>query len=82
MPAPTDESERALMSAHTNVRHRSRVEDELALRPEYSAPSPDATDGAICATRREAELLVLTAGPLPHFYGRYPTGPVDASQSD
>ena len=24
----------------------------------------------------------LTAGPVPYFYGRYPTGPVDASQSD
>jgi hypothetical protein len=26
----------------------------LALRPEFSTPSPNATDGAIRATRREA----------------------------
>jgi hypothetical protein len=24
----------------------------------------------------------LTAGPVPYFYGRYATGPVDASRSD
>ena len=42
--------------------------------------SLDAIDGAI--QRHEARgvvLLVFTAGPVPYFYGRYPTGPVDAS---
>ena len=68
------------MRAHNGL-NGSTVEHELALRPGFSAPSPNATDGAICASGREARLLVLTAGPVPCFYGRYPTGPVDASQS-
>lgn len=34
----------------------------LALRPEFTAPGPKATDGATSATRREAGMLVLTAG--------------------
>src|ERR1700745_4195421 len=39
---------------------------------------------ALPALRGERRgLLVLTAGPAPYyFYWRYPTGPVDASQSD
>ena len=37
-------------------------------------PSPDATDGATCATRREAWATGLSAGPVPYFYGRYSTG--------
>src|ERR1700674_5211396 len=78
MPAPTDGFE----VAHTSVRNRSRVEHELALRPERSAQSPDAADGAPCATRRGAGVTGLTAGPVPYFYGRHATGLVDASQSD
>jgi len=45
-------------------------------------PSPDATDGASGATRREACVTGLTAGPVPDSYRRYPTGLVDASRSD
>jgi hypothetical protein len=45
-------------------------------------PRPSATDGATRATRREAGIPVLTAGPVLCFYGRYPTGPVASSESD
>jgi hypothetical protein len=34
----------------------------LALRPEFSTESPNATNGVMCATRREARVTVLTAG--------------------
>jgi|SRR5947209_2042011 len=37
-----------------NARNRSSVGKRLALRPEILSPSPNATDGATCATRREA----------------------------
>jgi hypothetical protein len=46
------------------------------------SPSQNATGGATRATRREAGLLVLTAGPVPDSYRRYPTGPVAASLPD
>ena len=49
---------------------------ELALRPEFSAPSPNATNGAICATRREAGVTGFDCGvgvpllrALPHRPG-------------
>jgi hypothetical protein len=51
------------MSAHTSARKGSTVGCELALRAERSAQAQIATDGATCATRREAGVLVLTAGP-------------------
>ena len=42
-------------------------------------PSPDATNGVSCATRREARVTDLTAGLVPDSYRRYPTGPVTSS---
>jgi hypothetical protein len=35
-------------------------------------PSPEATDGACCATRREAWVTGFDCGAVPYFYGRYP----------
>jgi hypothetical protein len=34
----------------------------LALRPEFSAQSPNATNGASCATRREARVTGFDCG--------------------
>jgi hypothetical protein len=36
------------------------------------SPSPDATDGATAPRGARRGLLVLTAGPVRYFYGRYP----------
>jgi hypothetical protein len=72
----------ALTSAHTSAHGRSRVEHELALRPGFSVQvlMPPT---ALPAPRGERPgLLVLTAGPVPYFYGRHPTGPVTAPLSD
>jgi hypothetical protein len=63
-----------------SARDGSTVGRELALRPDFSTPSPNATNGAICATRREAGVTGFDCGA--GAYGRYPTGPVVASQSD
>ena len=67
---------------HINARNRSSVIDELALRPEFSAQvrMPPTARSAPRGVWRG--LLVLTAGLVPYFYGRYPTGPVVASLSD
>jgi hypothetical protein len=55
---------------------------ELALRPGFShPPSPNATDGAICATRREAWATGFDCGAGAVLLGAYRTGSVDASQS-
>jgi hypothetical protein len=52
---------------------------ELALRPGFSAQArmPPTALPAPRGVRRG--LLVLTAGPVPYFFGRHPTGPVAAS---
>ena len=65
-----------------NPRDRSRVEHELALRPEFppQARMPPTARSAPRGVRRG--LLVLTAGLVQYFYRRYPTGPVVASLSD
>jgi hypothetical protein len=44
-----------------------------------SHPSPEATNGATRATRREAGVTGFDCGAVPCFYGRYPTGPVVSS---
>ena len=66
---------------HVNARDRSRVGRELALRPGFSTEAwmPPTARSAPRGVRRG--LLVLTAGLVPYFYWRYPTGPVVASQS-
>src|SRR5207248_11783318 len=65
---------------HVNARDRSRVGGQLALRPGFSAQAR-MPPTALRAPRGERRgLLVLTAGPVPYFYGRYPTGPVASSQ--
>jgi hypothetical protein len=46
------------------------------------SPSQSATDGAIAPRGERRGSLVLTAGPVPDSYRRYPTGPVDASLPD
>src|SRR5438034_6179930 len=71
-----------LASGHTNVRDRSSVSRELALRPECSAQArmPPTAPPAPRGERRG--LLVLTAGPVLCLYGRHPTGPVTAPLSD
>jgi hypothetical protein len=67
---------RRLVVCQTNARDRSRVEHELALRPGFLSPSPDATDGAACATRRGAGAISFDCGAgakllraLPHRPG-------------
>ncbi len=63
-------------------RNRSTVGNWLALRPEFS-PQARMPPTALLAPRGERRgSLVLTAGPVPDSYGRYPTGPVAASRSD
>jgi len=59
---------------HINARNRSSVIDELALRPEFSAQvrMPPTVLPAPRGVWRG--LLVLTAGLVPYFYRRYPTG--------
>jgi hypothetical protein len=70
-------------SAPTNAHNRSRVAHRAGPAARILSPSPDATDGANPAPRGGRRgLLVLTAGPVRYFYGRCPTGPVAASQSD
>jgi hypothetical protein len=69
------------IGAH-NARDRSTVDSELALRPEFLNPGPQATNGAACATRRGTGLSVLTAGPVQYLYGRYATRPVTAALAD
>jgi hypothetical protein len=71
-----------LRCAHTMGLDGSTVERELALRPRFSALArmPPTARFALRGERRG--LLVLTAGPVPRFYGRYPTGPVASSRSD
>ena len=70
---------RLFLSAHANGPNRSTVGGELALRPGFSpqARLPPTACSASRGGRRG--LLVLTAGPVPCFYGRYPTGPVASS---
>jgi hypothetical protein len=76
IPAPVDEPEQIVLGlVHVNARDRSRVGRQLALRPGFSALAR-MPPTALRAPRGERPgLLVLTAGPVPYFYGRYPTGP-------
>ena len=62
-------------------RDRSRVEHELALRPESSAQTrmPPTARGAPRGERPGP--LVLTAGPVSYLYGRHPTGPMLAKSA-
>jgi hypothetical protein len=81
-PRPRTSSNELFRRGSHNARNRSRVERELALRPRFSpqARMPPTARPAPRGARRG--LLVLTAGPARYSYGRYPTGSVDASQSD
>jgi hypothetical protein len=82
-PLPPTGPDNFLSAGPHNGCNRSRVERELALRPGLSAYArmPPTAQPALRGERRG--LLVLTAGLVPYyFYGRYPTGPVNASQSD
>jgi hypothetical protein len=67
---------------HINARDRSRVEWELALRPGFSAQARMPPTARFAPRGERHGLLVLTAGPVPYFYRRNPTGPVAASQPD
>ena len=81
--APADERDQTFWGVvRITARDRSTVEHELALRPGCSAQArmPPTARPAPRGERRGP--LVLTAGPVPYFYGRYPAGPVDASPSD
>ena len=81
--APADERDQTFWGVvQITARDRSTVEHELALRPGCSAQArmPPTARPAPRGERRGP--LVLTAGPVPYFYGRYPAGPVDASPSD
>ena len=81
--APADERDQTFWGVvGITARDRSTVEHELALRPGCSAQArmPPTARPAPRGERRGP--LVLTAGPVPYFYGRYPAGPVDASPSD
>jgi hypothetical protein len=81
-PRPRTSSNKLFRRGSHNARNRSRVERELALRPRFS-PQARMPPTALPAPRGARRgLLVLTAGPARYSYGRYPTGPVDTSQSD
>ena len=66
---------------HINARNRSSVIDELALPPEFSAQVRMPPTVLVAPRGVWRGLLVLAAGLVPYFYGRYPTGPVVASLS-
>jgi hypothetical protein len=57
-----------------NARDRSRVDQELAPAARILSPSPEATNGVSSPRGGRRGLLVLTAGLVPYFYGRCPTG--------
>jgi hypothetical protein len=65
-----------------NTGNGSTVEHELALRPGFSTEARMSRRRVLRHEARGVVLLVLTAGPVPYFYGRYPTGLVDASQPE
>jgi hypothetical protein len=67
---------------YINARTRSSVVDELALRPEFSAQVRMPPTALLAPRGVWRGLPVLTAGLVPYFYRRYPTGPVVASLSD
>ena len=54
-----------------NARNRSKVEQELALRPGFSAQARMPPTARFCATRREAWVTGFDCG-AGAFYGRYP----------
>jgi hypothetical protein len=64
---------------YINARIRSSVVDELALRPEFSAQVRMPPTVLFAPRGVWRGLLVLTAGLVRYFDGRYPTGPVVAS---
>ena len=86
--SPTIRPMRSRRSIRTNLSscahigcNRSTVVGELVLRPGFSHPqSPNATDGAICATRREAWATGFDCGAGAVLLGVYAAGSVDASQ--
>jgi hypothetical protein len=57
---------------HMNGCTRSTVEHELALRPGFSLPARMPSTALRAPRGERLGLLVLTAGPVRHFYGRYP----------
>ena len=80
--APANEPDETFQPGPHNGGNRSRVVNELALRPGFSAQArmPPTAPPAPRGERRG--LLVLTAGSVPYFYRRYPTGPVVSSLPD
>ena len=83
MPAPADEIDQILrVLVHISARDRSRVGRELALRPGFSAPARMPTTARSAPRGVWRGLLVLTAGLVRYFYGRYLTGSVASSLRD
>jgi hypothetical protein len=71
-PRPRTSSNKLFCRGSHNARNRSRVEQELALRPRFS-PQARMPPTALRAPRGERRgLLVLTAGPARYSYGRTP----------
>jgi hypothetical protein len=70
-----------LRSARANARDRSTVVRELVLRPGFSSQARMPPTACPASRGGRRGLLVLTAGPVPCSYGRYPTSPVASSQS-
>ena len=72
MPAPADEPEQTVEVRAHNGLNGSTVERELAPRPGFPALArmPPTARFALRGERRG--LPVLTAGPVPCFYGRTP----------
>jgi hypothetical protein len=76
MPAPAEEPGQTSEPWLINARDRSTVEGELAPAARILSPSPNVTDGATCATRREAGATGFDCGAgavllraLPHRPG-------------
>ncbi len=84
MPAPAEDRVRAnFFTCRSHKRSNgSTVEYELALRPGFSPQVRMPPTARLAPQGERRGLLVLTAGSVQGLYGRYPTGPVDASQAD
>ena len=79
---PAEEPSKFFTSGSHNARDRSRVEQELALRPGFSAQSRMPPTARPASRGEGRGLLVLTAGPARYLFGRYAAGPVVAAQAD
>ena len=82
MPVPADVPSKLLRTGSHNRLRKEYSRIRLALRPGFSAQARMPPTALLAPRGERRRLLVLTAGPVRYFYGRYPTGPVAASLPD